>query len=244
MDYKRGFRRVLVASIAILAMSCAGKKAGSASSLAPADGYKEELAAYERQKAAGAQSPSLWSDVGGRGTMFLDYKARLVGDVVIVRIVESSTANNSNQTNASRTSNYASGVTNILGLPGSMGITNFLGSGRDFDPNIEATTNNTWGGNGSKEKSDSINATIAARIVGVLPSGNLLIEGRRELVVDQEKQTITIKGVVRQKDIDASNTVVSSAIADAQIAYSGDGVLSDANRKGWLATVIDWIWPF
>ncbi|MEF3255756.1 MAG: flagellar basal body L-ring protein FlgH, partial [Deferribacterales bacterium] len=70
------------------------------------------------------------------------------------------------------------------------------------------------------------------------------IEGQREIVVDQEKQVITVKGIIRQKDIDADNTVLSTAIADAQISYSGKGVISDANRKGWLSNIIDWIWPF
>jgi flagellar L-ring protein precursor FlgH len=87
-------------------------------------------------------------------------------------------------------------------------------------------------------------ATIAARVVDVLPSGNLVIEGQREIIVDQEKQTISIRGVVRPKDIDSANTVLSTNIADAQINYTGDGIISDANRKGWMAQLIDWIWPF
>ena len=66
----------------------------------------------------------------------------------------------------------------------------------------------------------------------------------REIIIDQEKQTITLKGIVRQKDIDATNTVSSSAIADAQITYTGAGALSQATKKGWLGKVIDVIWPF
>jgi len=71
-----------------------------------------------------------------------------------------------------------------------------------------------------------------------------VIEGQREIIVDQEKQVITVRGIIRQKDIDAANTVLSTAIADAQITYSGKGILTDSNRKGWLSSVIDWIWPF
>lgn len=78
----------------------------------------------------------------------------------------------------------------------------------------------------------------------VLPSGNLVIEGQREIIVDQEKQVITVKGIIRQKDIDADNQVLSTAIADAQISYSGKGVISDSNKKGWLSNIIDWVWPF
>ena len=63
-------------------------------------------------------------------------------------------------------------------------------------------------------------------------------------MIDEEKQTITLKGIVRQKDIDSTNTVVSTAIADAQITYSGSGERTNATKKGWLAKFIDIIWPF
>jgi flagellar L-ring protein precursor FlgH len=125
-----------------------------------------------------------------------------------------------------------------------MGMTNFLNKGNAFDPTVAADTSNSFNGSGAKQKSDKVTATIAARIVDILPSGNLVIEGNREILVDQEKQTISVKGIIRQKDIDASNTVLSTSIADAQITYTGKGVLSDANRKGWLSSVIDWVWPF
>lgn len=224
--------------------ACGGKQSGVVSGDLPFAGYKKELEDYERSRAAQKPQASLWADAGSHGTVFLDYKARLVGDVVIVRIVESATASNSNNTSAGKTANYSASVDSLFGLPLDMGMTNFLGSGNAFDPSIGATTNNSWSGRGTKGKADSISATIAARVVEVLPSGNLLIEGQREIVVDQEKQTITIRGIIRPKDIDASNMVASSNIADAQISYSGDGVLTDANRKGWLATFVDWVWPF
>ena len=126
----------------------------------------------------------------------------------------------------------------------SLGIKNFLGMGNKFNPSVGAQTTNDFQGDGSKRKSDRVQATIAARIIDILPSGNLVIEGNREIVVDQEKQFITVKGVIRQKDIDANNVVLSTSIADAQIAYSGKGMLSDVNKKGWLAHFVDWVWPF
>ena len=163
-------------------------------------------------------NPSLWSDVGSSGTIFLDYKARRIGDVVIVKIEEDSSASNSTNNSASKSTTYNASITAMLGLPTNMGITNFLGSGAAFQPTIAATTGNNHQGQGSSRKADSFTATIAA--------------------------TITLKGIVRQKDIDAANTVSSSAIADAQITYTGAGALSQATKKGWLGKVIDVIWPF
>jgi flagellar L-ring protein precursor FlgH len=226
---------------AALLAGCAGKEAVTT---LPAGSYKDELEEYGRAQEAAKPTPSLWVDVGSHGTIFLDYRARLIGDVVIVKIVESASAKNSNNTSTDRSASYDAGITSMLGLPLNLGVKDFLGTGNDFNPALAANTTNSYSGKGSKQRSDSISATIAARIVEILPSGNLVIEGQREIVVDQEKQTIKIRGVIRQKDIDATNTVPSSAIADAQISYYGDGVITDANRKGWLATFIDWVWPF
>ncbi|MDR2105351.1 MAG: flagellar basal body L-ring protein FlgH [Deferribacteraceae bacterium] len=241
MKEKRALILIHCILITYLSLGCAGREAVTA---LPTDSYKDRLEEYDKAQEAAKPTPSLWADVGSHGTIFLDYRARLIGDVVIVKIVESASAKNSNNTSTDRTSNYDANVTAMLGLPLNLGIKDFLNSGNEFNPTIGANTTNSFEGKGSKQRSDSISATIAARIVDVLPSGNLVIEGQREIVVDQEKQTIKIRGIIRQKDIDASNTVPSSAIADAQISYYGDGVISDANRKGWLAAFIDWIWPF
>ena len=242
--WKKFIKKALIPVIALVFAGCASKETAQISTDLPSGGYKKEMEEYEKAQEMKRPTSSLWADVGSHGTIFLDYKARLIGDVVIVRIVESASANNSNNTSTGRTSNYNANIANILGIPTNLGIDNFLNTGQPFDPTIGANTSNSFSGQGSKARSDSISATIAARVVEILPSGNLVIEGQREIIVDQEKQTITIKGIVRQKDIDANNTIPSTAIADAQIRYYGDGVITDANRKGWLATFVDWIWPF
>ena len=206
--------------------------------------YKEEIARHNEMMSRNEATSSLWTEVGSRGTLFLDYKGRQVGDIIVVNIVESSSATNSNSTSTSRESSHANGITNILGLPANLGVTNFLGMGNPLDPTLETDSSSSFSGSGSKNKSDSVSATIAARITDVLPSGNLVIEGHREIIVDQEKQIIKISGIVRQKDISATNTVDSTAIADARITYSGKGIITDSNRKGWMSTFFDWVWPF
>lgn len=211
----------------------------------PSTNYKSEIEAYRAQEMANRKpSASLWSESGNQGNMFLDYKARHIGDIVIVNITEMSSASNSSSKDSSKTTAYNAGIDSILGLPTNMGATNFLGSGNPLSPTIAANTGNSFSGQGSATKSDRVSATIAARIIDILPSGNLVIEGNREILIDDEKQTITLKGIVRQKDIDATNTVASSAIADAQITYSGSGERTNATKKGWFAKFIDVIWPF
>ena len=214
---------LLTGTFAVLLSGCANKNYDDVITSIPTSGYKSEIEAYKLQEAEmNKPNPSLWSDVGSSGTIFLDYKARRIGDVVIVRIEEDSSASNSTNNAASKATTYNANITAMMGLPNNMGVNNFLGSGAAFQPTIAATTGNSHQGQGSNNKSDTFTATIAA----------------------QEKQTITLKGIVRQKDIDATNTVSSSAIADAQITYTGNGATSQATKKGWLGKVIDVVWPF
>ena len=86
--------------------------------------------------------------------------------------------------------------------------------------------------------------TISAIVTEVLPNGDLRIEGRREVSVNSEKQLMNIGGIVRRVDVDTKNTVLSSAIADARIEYSGLGVLDDVQRPGWFVRILDWVYPF
>ncbi len=87
-------------------------------------------------------------------------------------------------------------------------------------------------------------ATITVRVVAVLPDGNLKIAGSREVAVNNEKQLIALTGFVRPEDIDHTNTVLSTDISDARIAYSGIGIVNDRQRPGWVMRTLDVIWPF
>ncbi len=81
-------------------------------------------------------------------------------------------------------------------------------------------------------------------MVDVLANGNLLIEGRRNVKVNNEDQIIVLEGTVRPKDISAENMVNSAQIADARITYSGKGIISDRQKPGWLMNIVDYVWPF
>jgi len=232
---------MIIAASAIFA-GCAGKQDFDNQALR--NSYQKELEEYKKQLEARKPTPSLWMESGAKGSLFLDYKGRHIGDIIIVNIVEKSSASNSNSTSTSRSQSKESTLTSLLGLPLDMGISNVLGSGNPLNMDNSLESSDSFSGSGSKSKSDTIQGTIAARVTQVLPSGNLVIEGHREIIVDQEKQMITLSGIVRQKDIDSANTVQSTSIADAKIAYSGQGLLSDSNKPGWLMTLLNWILPF
>lgn len=236
--------RILLMIIAAAALFTGCAKQPTFDNEALKNSYQKELEEYKRQLDARKPSPSLWMEASAKGSLFLDYKGRHVGDIIIVNIVESTTATNSNSTSTSKSQSVESTLTNLLGLPTDMGVTNFLGTGNALDLNNSLDSSSSFSGNGQKSKADTIQGTMAARVTEVLPSGNLVIEGHKELIVDHEKQTITLSGIVRQKDLNSDNTVDSTSIADAKIAYSGQGLLTDSNKPGWLMTLLSWIMPF
>ena len=181
---------------------------------------------------------SLWEKDNGRAYMFNDLRARRVGDIVVIKIVEEHSGSKSANTKADRDSKYSNSIGGSL-----FGLNNFAPAFVNaLDTDI--STSNEFEGSGSTSRQDSLTGTIAARVVEVMPNGDLRIQGRREVTVNSEKQTMTINGVVRRIDLDTTNTVLSTAIANAEIEYTGLGVVDDVQRPGWLVRAFDWISPF
>ena len=170
-----------------------------------------------------------------------DGKARRLGDIVTIVITENATASKQATTATGRSSEISAGIPNMLGLEGSSILTkNFA----DLSNLINASASSNFDGSGSTTRKESLSATITAKVVDVLPNSNLLIEGRRNVKVNNEDQIVTVKGTIRQRDITAENTINSIYVADAQITYSGEGIISDRQKPGWLMNVIDKLWPF
>ena len=170
-----------------------------------------------------------------------DGKARRLGDIVTIVITENASASKQATTATGRSSEISAGIPNLLGLEKAGILTkNFA----DLSNLINASASSSFDGSGSTTRRESLSATITAKVVDVLPNSNLEIEGRRNVKVNNEDQIVTVKGVIRQRDITAENTINSIYVADAQITYSGEGIISDRQRPGWLMNVIDKLWPF
>lgn len=181
---------------------------------------------------------SLWEPDNGRAFMFEDRRASRVGDIVIVRIVEQHSGSKTASTKADRESSISAGASG--GLFGLNSLTRKFA--QYFD--IDATTTNEFEGEGSTSREDSLNGTIAAQVVEVFPNGDLRIRGKREVTVNSEKQTMIIRGIVRRIDLDTTNTVLSTAVANAEIEYTGLGVVDEVQRPGWLVRLFNWLTPF
>jgi flagellar L-ring protein FlgH len=186
---------------------------------------------------------SLWQEENGRAYLYEDLRAMRVGDVLTIKIVEKHNGSKSADTAAQRESTVENSLAGTgMGYIGIPGIR--LGDEARRGLGIDASSKNKFGGKGATSREGTLTGTISVIVTEVLPNGDLRIEGRRDVTVNSEKQLMTIAGIVRRVDVDTKNTVLSSAIADAKIEYSGLGVLDDVQRPGWLVRVLDWIYPF
>ncbi len=180
---------------------------------------------------------SLWQS--SSSGLLEDIRARMVGDTLTVLVTEQTSASKEATTGTARSGSVAAGIPNLMGLEAKM-----LANGMDPTKLMSASTDTKYSGSGSTTRKDVLTATITARVIEVLANGNMLIEGRRNVLVNNEDQMIVLEGTVRPRDITPDNTITSSLIADARITYSGKGVISDRQRPGWLMNVVDVIWPF
>jgi flagellar L-ring protein precursor FlgH len=192
---------------------------------------------------------SLWQEENGRAYLYEDLRAMRVGDILTIKIVEKHAGSKSADTKAEREStlnNSLAGTAGTTGQPmGYIGIPGVrLGAEALSALGVNASSKNKFGGKGATSRADTLTGTISTIVTEVLPNGDLRIEGKREVTVNSETQLMSISGIVRRVDVDTKNTVLSSAIADAKIEYSGLGVVDDVQRPGWLVRVLDWVSPF
>lgn len=194
---------------------------------------------------------SIWPGETRANSLFTDNKARYVNDVVTIVIDESSTGGNSADTKTSKDASLSAGITSFLGLEKFIARRNkdltdgdiFTG-GSEPSIKIAGSSKNSLAGKGATSRDGILKAKITARVIEVLENRNLVIEGRRQLMVNAENQYIVITGIIRPEDITSDNMISSQYVADARIVYTGNGVINDKMRPGWLTRTIDWTWPF
>ncbi len=184
---------------------------------------------------------SIWPGENARNLLFADRKARYVNDIVTIIISEQSQGGNSATTNTGRDTKTTAGISALLGVDTSL-INNNANLGGKME--IGGSSTNSLKGTGDTTRGGNLIARLTARVTRVLDNGNLMIEGRRQLTVNAEDQFIIMNGIIRPEDITAENLIYSQYIADARIVYTGNGVINDKMRPGWLTRVTDWVWPF
>lgn len=164
---------------------------------------------------------------GQQMELFADLKARRVGDVLTIRLTESTAASKSAVTKTAKTTGVNNTGPTILGktitAAGVPIFTTTLSGADSFD------------GEGSSTQGNSLAGSLTVTVVDVQPNGNLVIQGDKDIRLNQGDEFVHVSGVVRRADIATDNTVTSDKVADAHISYSGRGVIDSSNRMGWLA---------
>lgn len=162
-----------------------------------------------------AATPNAWAT-----DLLLDHRARRTGDLVTVQIVESISAVGSADSNMGK----ASSSDGKLPWP----------IPSKWSQVLQSSTDTKFTGSGTTSRAASITAIMTARVTERLPNGDLLIEGVREIVINGDRQFVTLSGVIRTADIAAGNVVASAFIGDLRIKYFGQGFMKDNLTPGWL----------
>lgn len=186
------------------------------------------------------EANSLWRP--GARSFFNDQRAHAVGDILTVQIEIADKAQVSNSSDRQRSSSTSVGVPHFLGLETAPG--RILPGGYDPSTMVEATADSSQSGQGSIQREEKVELTVAAVIVDVLPNGNLVIAGRQEVRINAELRELTVSGIIRPEDIGADNTIRHDQIAEARISYGGQGQLSAVQRPSWGQRIVDAISPW
>lgn len=171
---------------------------------------------------------------------FKDERAHRIGDILTVMVTIDDSAKINNQTQRNRNSTNSAGMGGIFAA----GFNNITNNSIDPSAAIDFNSGMRDTGNGSVNRAESLETTVAAVVTQVLPNGNLVIEGRQEVRVNFEVRDLIVAGIVRPSDIQANNTILSSKIAEARISYGGRGQLTDVQQPRYGQQLYDVLMPF
>lgn len=212
---------------------------GCASHIAPYHTKHRKLDAGEFGSRSRPTGGSLYAE--GVPGLFEDPSASRVGDILVIKIDERDVASHQadTQLNKSDATTY--------GLPAAVGLVAAIAArypGVDPAKLLASTSDQKFSGNGQVKREGTVTAVLPVRVVQILPSGDLFVEGTKVVMVGEEEHHIYVSGVVRRVDIADDDSVPSSRIADAEIEYTGRGDISDTQRRGWLSRTLSKLWPF
>lgn len=169
--------------------------------------------------------------------LYEDGRARRIGDILTVTLEETTTATKKQDTTTSRSTAVDVNNATLWGRPATDGNIPFLDN--------SLSSENSFAGAGASSQSNQLSGTITVSVTQVFPNGLMAIRGEKWLQINQGQEYVRVSGLVRELDIGPDNTVSSTRIANAHIAYAGKGSLADSNQPGWLSRFFNSVvWPF
>jgi flagellar L-ring protein precursor FlgH len=213
----------LLVLLAVLA-TCAAASTKTKMSPDPQEARADYIARVQQQM--GTSQPaatlgSLWNPGAVYAEMGSDYKARNINDIVEIQVVEQTTASSTGDVDAERSFAASSGITALPGKLKVGGVSNLFG----------ANSSSALKGTGSADTGSTLTTTLSARIIAVLPNSNMVVEAQREVFMNNQHETMIVRGVLRPGDVSSLNVASSAALADLEIELKGKGVVSDATRR-------------
>jgi flagellar L-ring protein precursor FlgH len=176
-------------------------------------------------------------NTAGSFDLFMDLRARAIGDILTIMLVERTNASKESSTSTAKGSSVDTGFPVIAGRPVTSNGTPIL--------NNEFESETTFDGQADSSQSNRLDGSITVTVAERLPNGNLLVRGEKLITINQGEEFIRLEGIIRPVDIGPENTVPSTKVADAAITYSGRGNLQATNRPGWLTRFFNSpIFPF
>ncbi len=170
-------------------------------------------------------SGSLYTRTGLLADGIRDLRASRVYDVVTIVVLDNSSAVSSGVTNTSRKSSAQSGITALGGITKATGALANLAN---------MSGNQQLAGQGTTSRTSSLSTTLTAQVTHVLPNGNLVVEGKKEINVNSEHQTVTVRGIVRPEDLSPLNQISSGRLAMLEVRVDGKGVVNDAVKRPFI----------
>jgi flagellar L-ring protein precursor FlgH len=216
----------------LIVFSCAQAYSRAKAKAAP---KKDSLAEYI-QKVGGNSPPvapstfgSLWIDTGRLANLVADYKASRVGDLVTISISQNLSATSTGNVSTNRAFSASSGINALPGQLKTTGVANL------FSP----TSTQSLAGKAQATSTTALSTVLTGRVVAILPTGTLVVEAERRVMMANEQETVILRGLVRPGDLDATNTVASNSVGNLEVEVKGKGVVSEGTRPP--NAIVKWI---
>jgi flagellar L-ring protein precursor FlgH len=166
--------------------------------------------------------------------LFEDRRARRVGDIITINLVENTSAQKASNASATRGSSMTGGITTATRVP-------LSGLG---GMNIDAGVDSEFAGKGAAAANNAFTGTITVTVIDVYANGNLLVSGEKQIAINQGNEYIRFSGVINPNNVTGSNTVQSTQVADARIEYKGSGYIDESQQMGWMQRFFVALLPF
>lgn len=219
-------------AIAIL-ISTATLLAGCVTTTPPTAVHQPMTARSEPRNYAPANNGAIYNVASAR-PLFEDRRARFVGDTITINIAEKTQASKKSDTKAERSQTMEASVPTMIGLP----LKSVLGT------TLDASSSNKFGGKGENSSTNDFTGTITVTVIEVMPNGNLLVSGEKQMGLKEGEEFIRFSGIVNPNTITSANTVQSTQVADARMEFKANGFVDSAQIMGWLARFFLSFLPF